>query len=224
LRGKANSKKLKRILDTGTDRVETDRLDDIVADTKGSSEIREEEKFHKRRARERASELDYLKGQAAEGGAGAGLGGLGGGHLRDADHIHRAGARDGDSSMGRLDRLDGHHAKGVDKIRRLDEELGRRQSGDAKEDGAIKAELHREKRKEKVKLVKALLNDLKEDSHTHRPSAARTGIDEEDRDMDSELRDVGGFGGSSARESELDAQVAKAKLLKGKRDKAAAAA
>lgn len=53
MRGKATNKKLKRILENGTDRLETDRLDDLVADTKTNSEMREHEKFSRRRAKEK---------------------------------------------------------------------------------------------------------------------------------------------------------------------------
>ena len=218
MRGKAQSKKLKRILETGADRIETDRLDDLVADTKSSSEMREAEKYRGRRARDRRHELEYLKETAAEKDLRVRDGAHGHGRRRhevDAEGLEAGRARDEDT-MARLDRLEGSHAKGVDKIRRLDEELGKDHSGDAKQDLDIKAELHREKRKEKVKLVKALLDDLKTDSAAHRPLAARTDIDD-----DEDLRGVhGGF----ETESELDAQVAKAKLLKGKREKAAAAA
>lgn len=146
------------------------------------------------------------------------LGGLQGGRLRDAEVLDAARARD-DDAMARLDRLDGGHAKGVDKIRRLDEELERSQSSDGERDSEIKGELHREKRKEKVKLVKALLNDLKTDTAAHRPvGGARRSLDYDD---DDDVRDI--HGGLES-EAELDARSAKSKLLKGKREKAAAAA
>ena len=78
-----------------------------------------------------------------------------------------------------------------------------------------------------MKLVKALLNDLKHEDAHHAPLSVT------DDDLDGEIHDIrgglhsrldGGLGTGLETEGEVDAQVAKAKLLRAKREKGAAAA